>query len=276
VAVLVVAVALGLPAPAADAAAPQRRSCVLDSIAWSDPQRVALPGALREVSGLALLDGARLLAHDDERGVVSLLDSRSGARAGQFSLGPRLPRDDFEGIAVLGARLFLSTSGGRLYEATVGRDGETVSYRVFDTGLGRLCELEGLAADPATRTLLLACKSPRTSGLRGQVTVFTWSVDRAGLEAIRFRAPEIALRTDRKGSFRPSALEVLPGGDLLILSGADRAIAVVTPPGIVRCTRPLDAGHRQAEGLARLSDGSLAVADEGNPARLTVYPRRTR
>lgn len=271
------AAAFALPITVSGAAAQVRRPpCILDSIAWAEPHRIALPGGLREVSGLALLGDDRLLAHDDERGLVSVLDVRSGERVAQFSLGPRMPRDDFEGIALLGNRLFLSTSGGRLYETSVGRDGEAVPFRIHDTGLGPLCELEGLAADSATGSLLLSCKEPHTSELRGQAIVFAWSVDRAGLEDVRFRAPQTALHADKVNAFRPSAVEVLPGGDLLILSGADRAIAQVTPPGIVRCVRRLDARHRQAEGLALLPGGGVAIADEGDPARLTIYSRRNR
>jgi len=253
-----------------------RPACALDSVDWTDHDRTALPGGLREVSGLAVLPDGRLLAHDDERGLVSILDGRSGKRLAQFSLGPRMPRDDFEGIALLGDRLFLSTSGGRLYETRVGRDGEEVPYHVHDTGLGSLCEMEGLGADPETGTLLLPCKEPRTSELRGRTVVFAWSADRSGLEGIRFRAQESRLHIDKVNTFRPSAIELLPAGGLLLLSGADRAIAHVVPPGVVRCVRRLDSRHGQPEGLAMLPDGRLAIADEGSPARLTFYSRRSR
>jgi hypothetical protein len=266
----------GLQAPGGQDAAP--RACLLDSVSWSEPRRFALPGRLREVSGLARLDRTRLLAHDDESGIIFRIGARNGQPAGQFALGPRVPRDDFEGIAVLGNRVYLAASGGRLYESEVGGAGTTVTYRVRDTGLGRQCEIEGLAADSSTRSLLLSCKDPRTPALRGQVTVFAWSVDRAVLEGARVRAPVTAFRTGRVRSFRPSAVEVLPGGDLLILSGADHVLAVVTPRGLVRCTRRLAAFHRQPEGLALLHDGSVVIADEGvgGPARLTLYPRRAR
>jgi uncharacterized protein YjiK len=249
--------------------------CFLDDIDFTAPKRVALPGGLREASGLAVLDGSRLLAHDDERAIVAFVDARTGDRIGQFSLGRPLPRDDFEGIAVLDGRVFLATSAGRLYETTIGDDGQVVPFRMFDTGLGKQCELEGMATDSASRSLLLSCKNPIDRALRGAVTVFAWSLDNPATGGVRFRAPVTAFRVDRLTSFRPSALEVLPRGDLLLLSGADRALAVVTPPDTVRCVRRLDPAHRQPEGIALLPDGSIVIADEGNPARLTFYhPRR--
>lgn len=249
----------------------QAAACVLDSITWSGPDRVSLPGRLREVSGLALLDEAHLLAHDDERGIIAIIDVETGERTGQFTLGPLLPRDDFEGIAVLGDRLYLASSRGRLYEAPIGEDGQTVEFRVHETGLRDRCELEGLTADTATQTLLLSCKNARSRELRDLVTVFAWSVDRAELAGIRFQAPEPDVAPGNRETFRPSAIDILPDGGLLLLSGADRSIAVVAPPGEVRCSRRLASRHRQAEGLALLPGGGIAIADEGNPGRLTLY-----
>lgn len=254
----------------------QRRPCALDSIAWSHPDRTALPGGLKEVSGLAVLPDGRLLAHDDERGLVSVLDGKSGKRVAQFSLGPGMPRADFEGIALLGDRLFLSTSSGRVYETRVGRDGEQVPFRIHDTQLGSLCELEGLAADPRAGVLLMSCKEPHAPELHGLTVVFAWSPAGNGSQEIRFGAQEDAFEAGKVKTFRPSAVELLPGGDLLILSAADRAIAHVTPPATVNCVHRLAAPHPQAEGLARFADGRLAVADEGSPAHLTFYGRTQR
>jgi hypothetical protein len=136
--------------------------------------------------------------------------------------------------------------------------------------------LEGLGADPRAGSLLLSCKEPHRSELRGRTIVFDWSPDRQGLQDVRFRAQESELHVGKVNTFRPSAVAMLPGGDLLILSANDRAIAHVTPPGTVRCVRPLDTRHEQAEGLALLADGRLAIADEGSPPRLTFYGRRSR
>ena len=61
-------------------------------------RRFKLPKRLREISGLAMLAGNRLLAHDDERGVVVEIGYRDGSIVKAFALGGRRDpvADDFE------------------------------------------------------------------------------------------------------------------------------------------------------------------------------------
>lgn len=95
-----------------------------------------------------------------------------------FAVGSRTLRDDFEGLAVAGGRFLLVSGNGRLYETAEAFDGGTARVTMHDTGLGRLCEIEGLAWEPADRVLLLLCRRPRVRALIGQVTILRWSPDR--------------------------------------------------------------------------------------------------
>ncbi|HSH75825.1 MAG TPA: hypothetical protein VLA09_09090, partial [Longimicrobiales bacterium] len=74
--------------------------------------RFDLPGRLDEISGLAVTTDGRLFGHDDERAVVHEIDPGAGAVEKRFSLGDPPLRGDFEGIAVVGERFFMVTSGG--------------------------------------------------------------------------------------------------------------------------------------------------------------------
>lgn len=253
-------------------------ACPLDGYDWEAPRRFELPGSLQEVSGLAVLDTDRLLAHDDERGIVSILSVADGRVLGRFRLGPKLPRDDFEGIALLDRHLYLVSSGGRLYDTSVGQDGEVVPYRVRDTGIGKECEVEGLDADPAHHALLVACKTPRDRALKGKVTVVRWSVDRAAVLEPMVQIPIAAVTRAKRGDFRPSAVVGLPDGSILLLSGIQRSLLAIGANGAVECARRLDTHHRQPEGLAIMPDGTLVIADEGGgrAAQLTVYRHGTR
>ena len=60
-------------------------------------------------------------------------------------MGRPVPRDDFEGIAYLDGVIYLVTSAGLIYVTTEGDDGERVDFEIYRTGLGRYCEIEGLA-----------------------------------------------------------------------------------------------------------------------------------
>lgn len=243
-----------------------------------------LPRRLREISGLATTDDHRLLAHDDEVGVVFEIDYRDGSIVKEFQLadGRDPVADDFEGIAVAGGRIYMVTSAGRLYESREGGDGESVPYRMFATGVGRVCEIEGLAYDPDGRELLLMCKEARSELLRGRLAMYRWSIDEKRVSA---DSPTIVpvgdfARRIASNRYRPSGIERHPvSGNFFVVAAGQVAIAEVTPAGDVLAAKRFTAGwHRQIEGIAFAADGALIVADEGGSGRaiLTVYPRRAR
>ncbi len=239
-----------------------------------------LPRRLREISGLARTGDQRLLAHNDEAGIIFELDVRTGSVLKEFQLadvgGP--VADDFEGIAVADGRIYLVSSAGRLYEFPEGSDGESVLFTVYATGVGRACEVEGLAYDERPRELLLMCKDPRTADLVGQVAIYRWSVED---KRLRDGAPttipvrELAGRIGAN-RYRPSGIELHPvSGNYFVVAARQGAIAEVTPEGEVVAARRFLAGwHRQLEGITFTADGTLLVADEGGEDRaiLTAYP----
>lgn len=247
----------------------------------AEPDRqFRLPRRLREISGLAMLAGNRLLAHDDERGTVVEIDFRDGAIVKDFELGGPRGRvaDDFEGIAAAEGRLYLVTSAGRLYEFGEGDDGAAVPYNRYETGVGRFHEIEGLAYDPDRRVLLLLSKNPRNPRQGDQVAIYRWSLDSRRLVEggpILIEAAAFARPIDRE-TFQPSGIERHPlSGSLFIVAARQRAVAEITPGGTVLAVRRLTAGlHRQAEGISLTTDHTLVIADEGAGKRATLsfYP----
>ena len=125
----------------------------------SRSMRRDLPGRLDEVSGLAFTPDGRLFAHGDERAWIHEIDPKTGEVGKRFMFGERTARDDFEGIAIVGERFFLISSGGLLYESREGEDREDKAYRVTDTGLGQSCEVEGREYHHAWDEPLTPCKS---------------------------------------------------------------------------------------------------------------------
>ena len=257
-----------------------RDSAALDAFDFRSKaaSQVRLPHALHEISGLAVSDDGRVFAHGDERGIVYQVDYRSGSVVKAFSLGAPPVRGDFEGIAIAGVRFFLVTSTGRLYETREGDDGAAVRYATYDTGMGRQCELEGLAYEPSDGALLVGCKRARSRPLRDAVTLFRWSIERRAPAApARLSVPlaEVVRRTGEKG-FQPSSVEREPRtGHYMIVAGPQRAIVEVTPAGAVVAGRALSRRlHRQPEGLTFVADSAVLIADEGGngPGTLTLYP----
>jgi uncharacterized protein YjiK len=259
--------------------------------AWSDSvlarydleappgDRWELPRALDEISGLAIDADGRVFAHQDERAIIFELEPSTHRVARQFTFGsPAIP-GDFEAIALVGDSVVLVTSDGVLYVGARGRDGAAVPFVTYATGVGRSCEVEGLAYEPGDRSLLLACKVPRDAFTRGHVTIFRWSLDRRRLvEPAPLHIPVARLAHPIGASdFRPSDLTRDPRtGRFLLLAARERAIAELTPDGqverVVRLQRKL---HRQPEGIAITPDGALLVSDEAarGHATLSVYTR---
>lgn len=262
------------------AACAQNHSTALSDFGVDEraPDGFRLPEHLKEISGLAMTGDDRALSHDDEFGIVYEIDYRQGRVVKQFQLGDDTVRADFEGIAVAGARVYLVTSDGTIYESLEGRNGERVRYHVYETGLGRQCEIEGLAFEPADTVLLLACKRARVAALEDWIVVFRWSPDRRRLaEPSRIAIPRDRFTTRIKGKdFRPSAIERHPErGTYFLISAREQAIAEITPAGDVLAIGELRKGrHRQPEGIAFTPDLSLVIADEGKRrGQLTLYRR---
>ena len=241
-------------------------------------QQWKLPKKLKEISGLALTPDDRLLAVADEKAFIYELDYQRGEIVKRFALGSPTIRDDFEGIAYLNDLVYVVTSTGRIFEFAEGNDGEVVHFKAQQTPLGRYCEVEGLAQDTKTDTLLVSCKRNRVSGKHADLSIFVWSPTTG--KFIREReitVPQRAIAT-KLGEKRlsPSAVAVDPEtGDLYGVAGPQRAIFQLKPTGepIDAIILPLANHHRQPEGIEITRDGRLLIADEGGKkkARLSVY-----
>lgn len=239
-----------------------------------------LPGRLQEISGLAMTMDNRLLAHNDEKGVIYEIDYRKGLIVKAFQLADiaNPVADDFEGIATVDDQVYLVTSSGRLYECSEGAGGESVLFNIYATGVGRDYEIEGLAYDANQRALLLMCKGARRADLKEQLILYHWSTDKKQLNAdAHIVIPVIEFSRHIKGKkFQPSGIERHPvSGNYFVIAARQGAIAEITPEGQVVAAKQFPARrHRQTEGITFAADGTLIIADEGagKKARLTLYP----
>jgi uncharacterized protein YjiK len=271
IAAAILAMAVGTAAATADDGVLARTDLRAPADRW------ILPKALNEISGLASV-GGHLFAHGDEQAVIYELDHASHTIVRRFSLGRPTVRGDFEAIAVVEGRVFLTTSDGDLYTAPLGADGAAVPFVRHPTGIGRSCEVEGLAYDPARRELLFGCKTPRVRALGGRLAVFGWSPERRGAPVLRLSVPTATIAGLEHEPVHPSELmRDDASGHLLLLAARAHVIVEVTPEGrVVSVAKLRRSLHRQAEGLAAGPDGSLFVADEaaGQHPTLTRYAPR--
>jgi hypothetical protein len=246
--------------------------------AWQE----GLPAELAEISGLAFAPDGQLLAHGDERGIVWRYDLESRRAAGRFGLGDdrRVLHGDFEDIAVVGERLFLVTGTGAIYEGRLAPDGQVGPAARRIQGLGGGCEVEGMTWDPATKSLLLLCKSTHSKLWKDQVVILAVSPDTWRFE----RRPRILVPQDRlqkvtgEKRFSGTGLTRHPRtGTYLLVAGPQRAFAEISAAGDVLAGGRLQKDHhRQPEGIAVAPDLTLLISDEasGGTAAITAYAYR--
>ncbi len=253
--------------------------------------RVNLPSELHEISGLAVTGDGRVFAHGDEHGVVFQVDPGTGEVVKRFSLQPgdqqvdlgKKSRDgqvtgDFEDIAIVGDRFFLVTSNGVLLEFREGQDGEAVPFTAHPTSLAGICEVEGLAHDPASDALLVLCKQMKDKSARHKVEIYSWSLgDRRLGENPRLTVSfnSLASLTGAK-AFNGSALVFMPGGkSLAMVAGPQQVFAEVGLDGTPITGGALDrAAQPQPEGMAFLPDGTLLVSSEGGKGQASISSYR--
>jgi uncharacterized protein YjiK len=232
----------------------------------------SLPDQLREISGLALTEDERLLAVDDEVGIVYELDYENGGIVKTFAFGDPVIRGDFEGIAVLTGKVWLMTSDGDLLVGDEGADGESVGFERFETGIGEDCELEGLAELVSADALLLLCKDGRD---RKKLRMYEWHPVSGIVEETKLPEKDMERAIDKK-RVSPSGVALRPGSDeRIVVVGIQHAVFAISPDGelndvIMRLDK---SRHRQAEGIAMTRDGRMLIADEGGKgrARLAIY-----
>lgn len=240
---------------------------------------INLPEALREASGLAMATEDSVFTHNDEHAIVHEINISQGRTVRIFALGDPTIEGDFEGIAYAAGLVYLITSDGIIYSAIPGPDRERVAYRAYDTGIGPICEIEGLSGAPTSGHLLVLCKRLRRAEDEPRLEVYRWALgsDQAETDPwLSIPLPSI-LDEDEIAEFRPSAIEWDPRRErLIIVSGKSQLFLQFDRQGHLISKQRLDAErHRQTEGLTILPDCRLLLADEGTDtreARISVYP----
>lgn len=231
---------------------------------------LSLPKPLREVSGLTAAQPGHVYAHNDEKGIIYVIDYTAPRLVARMPLAGDLEAD-FEGIASLGGRLFLITSSGTLYETRVEAGEEPLPVTRHPGGLE--CEVEGLTAAADGGSLLAACKNLPADGT--DITIYAWYPETAVYGASpALSAPLARVRQFLAERFpeipspkkiQPTGIETTATGNLLILAGRQHLLLEFTPEGTPVAAAALDpAVHRQAEGIALTADGHLLVASEGD------------
>ena len=256
----------------------------------------ALPPDLTELSALTEIDGHTVAGVQDEKGIVFLIDVRTGRVTHRVPFGER---GDYEGLTRVGATLWVLRSDGWLAE--IAQEGARFAIRrEFDLQLPHQ-DYEGLGYDPQRKRLLVAPKDrPKGSKedrARRRVYLFdprtgetesTFALDTT-LHRIRgdalVRGLDLPERTTKKGktktdlklNFSSIALHPITG-HLYALSATDDALFAFDLEGHLADSYLFRGpGMQQLEGMTFLPSGDLVIASEGveGPSQLHVFAVRT-
>lgn len=266
--------------------------------AFHDPDaRFELDKELDEISGLTVLGDGLLVAVQDEKARLFVLRAADGAIVQTVRFGKK---GDFEGVERAGESLFAVRSDGMLFRMRIPRpDDVKVEAESLETPLTERHNTEGLAYDPVSGRLLIACKDYPGKGFRNQRALYRFDpasgsldlqpahlIDLDSLESRLSRPPgestlrTILRRTFNSADFRPSALAIHPQtGRIWVLSSTLKVLVELDDAGSVAAVHELpDERMRQPEGLAIDADGTVYVASEkgkgGGSAALYVFHRR--
>ncbi|MFT6866290.1 MAG: hypothetical protein ACJA08_001121 [Cyclobacteriaceae bacterium] len=238
-----------------------------------------LPYALTEISGLTYLKSGRLLCVEDERGKVYEYDlgKREVVKTEKF-----WDSGDYEGIEIVDSKAYVLESDGDIYSFDYLRN-DASKTKKFETRLTSENNTEGLAYDPTSNSLLIACKAK--GNIKGQdqkgkgIYSFELESKRFNEEAvfdIRIKDiinfiednREITLR-EKSLEFKPSGIAINPVDDLIyIISSAGKLMIVLSREGKIKGTYPLDPKiFTQPEGICFAPNGDLYISSEGRGAK---------
>ena len=242
-----------------------------------------LSDSLAEISGIAFKKNETLLAIEDLRPVLYELNLQDsvGVIANQIQLRETdKEKFDFEDLAVIGDTVYALWSHGAIFKIVKQKKGAT-SERM-KTWLKKENNTEGLAYDPVSGNLLVACKDD--AGLEG-VKKSTRAVYEFDIRADSLKPDPFMLinKSDfenvagEKIDFYPAAIAVHPvSHDIFIISTKDtKCIAQFTHDGKLKAFDYLEKEMLpQPEGICFDTQGNLYISTQarhGKPAYIYEF-----
>jgi hypothetical protein len=250
-----------------------------------------LPLSLVEISGIATIDADRLACVQDEKGVIFVFNVKSGAVEREILFGDN---GDYEGIEVVDRDAWILKSNGTLTHVPDFLQDGQLSVSNYPTALSRKNDTEGLAYDPMTGNLLIACKEHpfldkrAESGFRAVYSfhsesfsldhnpLFLISTDTLQLyreKGVAGRPGGLPLTGKGEKAFQPSGIAIHPvSGDIFILASVGKLLVVLSRGGEILALADLRTAHfPKPEGICFGSDGTLFISSEGSLNSGTIH-----
>jgi uncharacterized protein YjiK len=256
---------------------------------------IKLPGTLREISGIANYTDELLVCVQDEKGIVFVLDKKTGQIQRQIRFAKN---GDFEDLERVGSDIWALNSKGDLFEISNFADDKTRNTQQFKTELSSSNDCEGLTYDPKSNCLLIACKASPFLGKKKAdaklKAIYEFDLDNKKLKPDpRFlihldsikkyleisKMGKIGLKFNSKinpatgdVSFQPSAIALDPGsGDFFVLASVGKLFVVLNADGEIKKVSRLKKNlYPQPEGICFDEDQNLYISSEGKSGQASL------
>lgn len=242
--------------------------------ALTKPDRTwIMPGELKEISGIVKMPGDTLLAIEDLHAALYFINvSKQQAVIAKKLTFEEVAKDkfDIEDVTMDSSHtIYALWSHGVIFKITNWKD--KMQVEVDETNLDKKNNTEGIAYNPLTGNLLVACKNE--SGLEGEKkstrAVYAYNVASRKLKDEPFlviEKKELDKFMSRKVDFYPSAIGVHPlTHDIFIISTkGSKSIACFNQSGDLKGFELLDPDLLpQPEGICFDFKGNIFISTEG-------------
>ena len=226
-------------------------------------ERWKMPDILREISGIAHINGDIFACVQDEEGKIFVFNMSTKKIENEIQFGDA---GDYEGIALVNETAWIVRADGRLFEVKNFKQKPTLQQHT--THLTEKQNIEGLCYDKANNRLLLAIKGkePNTDDYKGIYAFDLVTKKLAATPVIKIDLTDkVWAEVKGKNKIQPSDLEVHPKtGDIFIVDGSNPKLLVLGQDGKRKELYKLsDSEFRQPEGISITENGEIFISNEG-------------
>lgn len=249
--------------------------------------RYDLPSYLEEISGLSYYGKDKIACIQDEKANIYILNLEKEKIVNKYDFGTDA---DYEDIAVVDKTAYILRNNGHIYriEHFNKKDREV---RKFNTPLKDKNDTEGIAYDPLSNALLIACKgSPsieKENPYAGFKAIYKFDLedeelnevphflidldrldsymDRSAFSKFSLKVAKALHMIESETSFEPSGLAIHPiDGQIYVISSVGKLLIILNRWGKVRMVEELDPKlFRQPEGICFSPNGDMFISSEG-------------
>jgi len=249
--------------------------------------RYKLPAYLEEISGLSFYGKGKIACIQDEKATIYVLNLEQERIVKKYDFGKDA---DYEDIAVMNKTAFVLRNDGDIYRIKDFRKKDR-KIKKYETALREKNDTEGLAFDPLSYSLLIACKgSPsieKDKLYEGYKAIYTFDLEEEKLiekplflidldridsykdqntfSKLSLRVAKRLHLIESESNFQPSGLAVHPiYGEIYIISSVGKMLMVLDRHGKIKDVRELDPFlFRQPEGICFSPSGDMYISNEG-------------